>query len=305
MLQVRDLKVTYNGNIKAIKGIDLDVNIGEIVVLIGANGAGKTTLLRALTGLVKASDDSKAILDLSELKDKRTLNRFAGTKMTDKLLSVYKTSEQVFTKLQSDQDLVSELYKKPNIFNRRKVNKLKLKYNKYVKADILKVPAYEGIMYGVSHVPEGRQIFSGLTVEENLEMGAFRRHNNQKINEDLEEIYQVFPRLKERSKQKAGTLSGGEQQMLAIARAMMSKPKLLLLDEPSMGLSPIFVQEVFEIIKHLNEKGTTILLVEQNAQAALSICDRGYVLETGTVVLKGTGSELLNNEDVKKAYLGI
>lgn len=305
MLKIRNLKVTYNGNIKAIKGIDLDVNKGEIVVLIGANGAGKSTLLRSLTGLVKASDDSNAYLDLSELKDKRTLNRFAGTKMTDKLLEVYKTSEKAFEKLASKDDIASEIYVKPGFFKKRKINKLQYRYNKYVMADILKVPAYEGIMYGVSHVPEGRQVFAGLTVQENLEMGAFRRHNSQKIKDDLEEIYNVFPRLKERIKQKAGTLSGGEQQMLAIARAMMSKPKILFLDEPSMGLSPIFVQEVFDIIKKLNEKGTTILLVEQNAKAALGIADRAYVLETGKVVLQGTGKELLENDEVKKAYLGM
>lgn len=305
MLSVRNLKVTYNGNIKAIKGIDLDVNKGEIVVLIGANGAGKTTLLRALTGLVKADEDSHANLDLTDLVDRRTLNRFAGPKITDKLLAVYGTSEKAFEKIKSDEDITLEVFKKSSFLKKRKINKLRFKYNKYAKADILKVPSYEGIMYGVSHVPEGRQVFAGLTVQENLEMGAFKRHNNQKIKADLEEIYKLFPRLEERKKQKAGTLSGGEQQMLAIARAMMSKPKILFLDEPSMGLSPIFVSEVFDIIKSLNEKGTTILLVEQNAKAALSIADRGYVLETGKVVLEGTGKELLENEQVKTAYLGI
>lgn len=305
MLSVRNLKVTYNGNIKAIKGIDLDVNKGEIVVLIGANGAGKTTLLRALTGLVKADEDSHANLDLTDLVDRRTLNRFAGPKITDRLLAVYETSEKAFEKIKSDEDITLEVFKKSTFLKKRKINKLRFKYNKYAKADILKVPSYEGIMYGVSHVPEGRQVFAGLTVQENLEMGAFKRHNNQKIKEDLNEIYKLFPRLEERKKQKAGTLSGGEQQMLAIARAMMSKPKILFLDEPSMGLSPIFVSEVFDIIKSLNEKGTTILLVEQNAKAALSIADRGYVLETGKVVLEGTGKELLENEQVKTAYLGI
>lgn len=305
MLSVRNLKVTYNGNIKAIKGIDLDVNKGEIVVLIGANGAGKTTLLRALTGLVKADEDSHANLDLTDLVDRRTLNRFAGPKITDRLLAVYGTSEKAFEKIKSDEDITLEVFKKSTFLKKRKINKLRFKYNKYAKADILKVPSYEGIMYGVSHVPEGRQVFAGLTVQENLEMGAFKRHNNQKIKEDLNEIYKLFPRLEERKKQKAGTLSGGEQQMLAIARAMMSKPKILFLDEPSMGLSPIFVTEVFDIIKSLNEKGTTILLVEQNAKAALSIADRGYVLETGKVVLEGTGKELLENEQVKTAYLGI
>jgi branched-chain amino acid transport system ATP-binding protein len=171
-------------------------------------------------------------------------------------------------------------------------------------ADLLRVQAYNAIKYGVAHVPEGRQIFANLTVQENLEMGAYKRHNAIKIKSDLKEVFERFPRLEERKKQKAGTLSGGEQQMLAMARAMMSKPKILLLDEPSMGLSPIFVNEIFDIIKHLHETGITILLVEQNAKAALSIADRAYVLESGNVVLSGTGKELLDNEKVKEAYLG-
>lgn len=304
MLKVNNLKVTYNGNIKALKGVNLEINKGEIVVLIGANGAGKTTLLRALTGLVKSDNESSAKLDLSELTDKRTLNRLAGTKLTDKLLEVYKTSEKAFEKIQNNEDIVKEIYGKENFFLKRKIKKLKQNYINYINADLLKIPAHKAVDYGISHVPEGRQIFSGMTVQENLEMGAYKRHNIVKIKKDLEEIYKIFPRLDERKKQKAGTLSGGEQQMLAIARAMISKPKILLLDEPSMGLSPIFVSEVFEIIKSLNKMGTTVLLVEQNAKAALSIADRAYVLETGNIVLKGTGEELLNNDQVRVAYLG-
>lgn len=304
MLKVNNLKVTYNGNIKALKGVNLEINKGEIVVLIGANGAGKTTLLRALTGLVKSDNESSAKLDLHELTDKRTLNRLAGTKLTDKLLEVYKTSEKAFEKIQNDEDIVKEIYGKENFFLKRKIKKLKQNYLNYINADLLKIPAHKAVDYGISHVPEGRQIFSGMTVQENLEMGAYKRHNIVKIKKDLEEIYKIFPRLDERKKQKAGTLSGGEQQMLAIARAMISKPKILLLDEPSMGLSPIFVSEVFEIIKSLNKMGTTILLVEQNAKAALSIADRAYVLETGNIVLNGTGEELLNNDQVRVAYLG-
>lgn len=304
MLEVKDLSVTYNGNIKALKGINLSVEKGELVVLIGANGAGKTTLLKALTGLIKVDFGSKATLDLTSLNDKRTLNRFAGSKMTDKLLDIFETSEMVFEKLKGAEERYSLEYKNFKWLNSSKFKKLKDKYQKYAGGDLLKIPAHNCIMYGVAHVPEGRQVFANLTVQENLEMGAYRRHNQQKIKEDLQEVFERFPRLEERKKQKAGTLSGGEQQMLAMARAMMSKPKVLLLDEPSMGLSPIFVSEIFDIIKKLHEAGTTILLVEQNAKAALSIADRGYVLENGKVVLTGTGEELLKDEKVKQAYLG-
>ncbi len=157
---------------------------------------------------------------------------------------------------------------------------------------------------GISQVPEGRRIFAPLTVMENLELGAFLRNDRDGIRNDLETIFQSFPRLKERTFQQAGTLSGGEQQMLAMGRALMSRPKVLLLDEPSMGLSPIFVQEIFHIIKRINEQGTTVLLVEQNARMALSIADYAYVLETGTISLEGTGAELASSEEVQKAYLG-
>lgn len=157
---------------------------------------------------------------------------------------------------------------------------------------------------GISHVPEGRRIFAPLTVMENLELGAFLRNDKDGIRKDLEAIFQSFPRLKERTFQQAGTLSGGEQQMLAMGRALMSRPKVLLLDEPSMGLSPIFVQEIFNIIRRINEQGTTVLLVEQNARMALSIADYAYVLETGTISLEGTGAELASSEEVQKAYLG-
>ena len=300
MLEVKNLSVTYNGNIKALKKVNINVSKGELVVLIGANGAGKTTLLKALTGLVRVDSGSFANLDLTGLTDKRTLNRFCGSKTTDKLLAVFKTSEKVFEFLQRAEDGDEVV---PG-FTPAQINKLKAKYHKYSTTNLLKIPAYNAIMYGVAHVPEGRQVFANLTVQENLEMGAYKRHNMTKIKEDLKEVFERFPRLEERRKQKAGTLSGGEQQMLAMARAMMSKPKILLLDEPSMGLSPIFVNEIFDIIKHLHESGITILLVEQNAKAALSIADKAYVLENGNVVLSGSGSELLNNDKVKEAYLG-
>ena len=170
--------------------------------------------------------------------------------------------------------------------------------------EITKLPPHKIVSLKLSQVPEGRQVFLGLTVDENLDMGAFLQKDKNHIKELKEEMFSLFPRLLERKKQIAGTLSGGEQQMLAIARALMSEPELLLLDEPSMGLSPLFVQEVFTIIKRLNEKGQTILLVEQNAKAALTISNRAYVLETGNIVLSGTGEELLHNDAVKKAYLG-
>ena len=157
---------------------------------------------------------------------------------------------------------------------------------------------------GISHVPEGRHVFKGLSVKENLELGAFLRKDREAVEEDLEQIYQRFPVLKERLKQDAATLSGGEQQMLAMGRALMSRPKLLLLDEPSMGLAPIFIQEIFDIIQDIQRQGTTVLLIEQNANKALSIADRGYVLETGKIVLSGTGQELLASDEVRKAYLG-
>ncbi len=301
MLEVKNLSVTYNGNIKALKSINLKVDKGQLVVLIGANGAGKTTLLKALTGLVKVDSGSFANLDLTGLTDKRTLNRFCGPKNTDILLAEFGCSEKVFRFLQKAEIDETKHIKGLSI---EKIKKLKTKYQKYATADLLRVPAHNAIMYGVAHVPEGRQIFGNLTVQENLEMGSYRRHNASKIKEDLKEVFERFPRLEERKKQKAGTLSGGEQQMLAMARAMMSKPKILLLDEPSMGLSPIFVNEIFDIIKSLHESGITILLVEQNAKAALNIADYAYVLETGKIVMEGVAKDLLDNDDIKKAYLG-
>ncbi|MCH4284121.1 MULTISPECIES: ABC transporter ATP-binding protein [Bacillota] len=233
MLKVEGLNIKY-GAIHAVKGIDLEVNEGEIVTLIGANGAGKTSILKALSGLVKPS---------------------AGTITYDgKVL------------------------------------------NKCSAQDIMKL--------GISHVPEGRRIFAGMTVLENLELGAYQRKDKDGIKRDLEAVYDRFPILKDRSKQNAATLSGGEQQMLAMGRALMANPKILLLDEPSMGLAPILVKEIFNIIKDINAKGTTVLLVEQNARMALSIAHRAYVMETGNIVMSGTGKELSESEEIQKAYLG-
>ena len=170
--------------------------------------------------------------------------------------------------------------------------------------EIQKVPARKIVADGLSQVPEGRHVFAGLTVMENLEMGAFLRNNREEYQANLKKIFARFPRLEERKNQDAATISGGEQQMLAMGRALMSQPKLLLLDEPSMGLAPIFIQEIFDIIQDIQKQGTTVLLIEQNANKALAIADRGYVLETGKVALSGTGKELLASEEVKKAYLG-
>ena len=175
----------------------------------------------------------------------------------------------------------------------------------YDGQDITKTPCHKIVHLGMSQVPEGRRIFQELTVYENLLMGAYSKKKDDTFKEDLENVYKRFPRLAERSNQIAGTLSGGEQQMLAMGRALMSRPKLLMLDEPSMGLSPLLVDEVFDIIKDINKDGTTILLVEQNAGKSLAISDRAYVLETGSIVLSGTGAELSASEEVKKAYLGV
>ncbi|MCX4255931.1 MAG: ABC transporter ATP-binding protein [Oscillospiraceae bacterium] len=170
--------------------------------------------------------------------------------------------------------------------------------------DLLKTPAHRIVSMGMAHVPEGRRIFQELTVLENLKMGAYTRKDKKEISDTLEMVYKRFPRLEERKSQIAGTLSGGEQQMLAMGRALMSHPKIILMDEPSMGLSPLYVTEIFDIIKEVNAGGTTVLLVEQNAKKALSIANRAYVLETGNIALTGDAKELMNNDSVKKAYLG-
>lgn len=170
--------------------------------------------------------------------------------------------------------------------------------------DITKIPGHKIVSMGLAHVPEGRRVFGGLTVLENLKMGAYTRSSKTEIAESFEKIYASFPRLKERQNQLAGTLSGGEQQMLAMGRALMSKPRIVLMDEPSMGLSPIYVDEIFNIIEEISKAGTTVLLVEQNAKKALAIADRAYVLETGNIVLSGDADALMNDDSIKKAYLG-
>ncbi|GAB7126718.1 ABC transporter ATP-binding protein [Silvimonas sp. JCM 19000] len=233
LLQVKNLQVAYGG-IHAVKGIDLDIQQGELVALIGANGAGKTTTLKTLVGMIKP----------------------AGGEIL------------------------------------------------YQGQSTAKLPSYAYVSQGLAMVPEGRGIFSRLTVEENLQMGAYTRNDKAEIAKDLERIYHLFPRLKERQKQLAGTLSGGEQQMVAMGRAMMSRPKLLLLDEPSMGLAPIIVQKIFEIIRMIAAEGVTMLLVEQNAKLALQTANRGYVMESGKITLADSAANLLANERIQHAYLG-
>ncbi|NLZ80310.1 MAG: ABC transporter ATP-binding protein [Clostridiales bacterium] len=174
----------------------------------------------------------------------------------------------------------------------------------FEEKDLLKTPAHKIVSLGMAHVPEGRRIFASLSVLENLKLGAYTRNDKKEISDTLEKVFSKFPRLEERKSQVAGTLSGGEQQMLAMGRALMSHPKIILMDEPSMGLSPIFVSEIFNIIKEISESGTTVLLVEQNAKKALSIANKAYVLETGNIVLSGDAKDLMNDDSVKKAYLG-
>jgi len=174
----------------------------------------------------------------------------------------------------------------------------------YEGKNILGEKSQNIVTSGITLVPEGRRVFSNLTVLENIKLGAYSRKDNKEIQKDIEWVYKLFPRLKERSWQQAGTLSGGEQQMLAVGRALLSRPKLLMMDEPSLGLAPLIVKDIFNIIREIREQGVTILLIEQNANVALKIADRGYVLETGRITIEGTGKELLNNEEIKKAYLG-
>jgi len=231
ILKISDLKVNYGG-IEAVKGINISVEEGQIVTLIGANGAGKSSTLRSISGLVKPRSGSI-------------------------------------------------------VFNGE---------------DITGMGPTDIVKKGITLVPEGRRIFPDLTVLENLRIGAYLR--NDSLEEDLRWVYDLFPRLKEREWQAGGTLSGGEQQMLAVGRALMSRPKVMMMDEPSLGLAPLIVKEIFNIIREVNKQGVTILLIEQNANMALQVADKAYVLETGRLTMEGTGAELLADERVKEAYLG-
>lgn len=235
MLSLENIYVNY-GSIQVLHGINIEVNEGEIVTIIGANGAGKSTTLKAIAGLVTKTRNSSI---------------------------------------------------------------------KFLGEDITNLPPEKIVAKGISLAPEGRRIFPDLTVLENLEMGAYLRAKDKPgVRKDLEFIFELFPILEQRRNQSGKTLSGGEQQMLAIARALMANPKLLMLDEPSTGLAPLIIKDIFGIIKQVNEKGTTVLLVEQNSKIALGIADRGYVLKNGIVVIQDTCENLMKNEEIKKAYLG-
>ncbi|MFZ6744067.1 ABC transporter ATP-binding protein [Undibacterium sp. JH2W] len=235
VLKISNLKVAYGG-IKAVKGIDLEVNKGELITLIGANGAGKTTTLKAITGTLPACKVEGEIV--------------------------------------------------------------------YMGASIRNVNSFEMVKNHLAMVPEGRGVFTRMTILENLMMGAYIRNDKEAINADIEKWFSIFPRLKERAAQLAGTLSGGEQQMLAMARALMSHPNLLLLDEPSMGLSPIMVEKIFEVVRNVSAQGITILLVEQNAKLALQAAHRGYVMDSGSITMSGNAKDMLNDPKVQAAYLG-
>jgi branched-chain amino acid transport system ATP-binding protein len=235
VLKISGLKIAYGG-IQAVKGIDLEVNLGELVTLIGANGAGKTTTLKAITSTLPSC-------------------RVEG---------------QI----------------------------------QYMGKSIKGTPSFELVKQHLAMVPEGRGVFTRMSIQENLQMGAYMRNDKAGINADIEKWFGVFPRLKERAAQLAGTLSGGEQQMLAMARALMSHPKLLLLDEPSMGLSPIMVEKIFEVIRNVSAQGVTILLVEQNAKLALQAAHRGYVMDSGLITMEGNAADMLDDPKVRAAYLG-
>ena len=234
LLELKGVDALY-GRVRALRGVTINVDQGEVVALIGSNGAGKTTTLRTISGLMHPP---------------------AGTIRFD-------------------------------------------------GKDISRMPAHDIVGLGICQSPEGRRLFARMQVIDNLRMGAFLRKDRDGIQKDMNRVFELFPRLKERTTQLAGTLSGGEQQMLAIGRALMSKPKLLMLDEPSLGLAPILVETIFQIIREINAQGIPILLVEQNATKALEVAHRAYVLETGSIVKTGTGKELLSSPDVQRAYLGI
>jgi len=240
------------------------------------------------------TDEHEPILALSDV------HTFYGTIEALKGISIEVRAEEIVTLIGSNGAGKSTTLRSINGLNHPQRGTIR-----FMGEDVTSKPAHEIVRKGISQSPEGRKLFSRMTVLENLEMGAFQRSDKSGIDEDLQHVFELFPRLAERRSQKAGTLSGGEQQMCAIGRAMMARPRLLMLDEPSMGLAPIFVDRIFETIVSINKEGTPILLVEQNALMALDVADRGYVLQTGKIVLEGPAKELRENEQVQKTYLGV
>ena len=240
------------------------------------------------------SDTPETVLDLEDV------HTFYGTIEALKGISITVRDGEIVTLIGANGAGKSTTLRSINGLNQPRIGAIRFKGE-----DITQKPAHEIVRMGISQSPEGRKLFPRMTVVENLEMGAFQRSDKDGIHKDMDHVFELFPRLAERRTQQAGTLSGGEQQMCAIGRAMMARPRLLMLDEPSMGLAPIFVDRIFETIVAINKEGTPILLVEQNALMALDVADRGYVLQTGTVVLEGPANELQANEEVRKAYLGV
>jgi branched-chain amino acid transport system ATP-binding protein len=266
LLRIDNLEVSY-GAIKALHDVSLHINCGEIVTLIGSNGAGKTTLLRTISGLLRPSRGTMA---WSPNGDGGASAPAANDRWRENAGRTIEYAAVPASALPGLQNL------KP----------------------------HEIVRLGISHAPEGRQVFATLTTRENLLLGGYQQRSKQQLASDLEHVFTQFPVLRERAQQKAGTLSGGEQQMLAIGRALMQRPQLLLLDEPSLGLAPLIVRKIFEIIRSINAAGTTVFLVEQNAHMALTIAHRAYVLQTGRVIKSDTAKNLLDDPEVKKAYLG-
>jgi len=264
LLKIENLEVSY-GAIKALHGVSLEIDRGEIVTLIGSNGAGKTTLLRTISGLLRPTNGSITWMP-------------AGN-----------GAAAPATSAKQDED--------PRILDYPPIPSTEL-------PGLQNLPAHEIVRLGISHAPEGRQVFANLTTRENLLLGAYQQKSKSELQKDMKHVFEQFPVLAERREQKAGTLSGGEQQMLAIGRALMSRPKLLLLDEPSLGLAPLIVRKIFQIIRDINAAGTTVFLVEQNAKQALALAHRAYVLQTGRVIKSDLAKNLLEDPDVKEAYLG-
>ena len=294
LLKIENLKAAYGG-IHALRGVSLEVEEGEIVSVLGANGAGKSTLLKCISAVMKRTDGT------IEFDGKPISNK--PYEIVEAGLVQVPEARQIFAKLTVEENLrvgagKSTLLKCISAVMKRTDGTIEF------EGKPISNKPYEIVEAGLVQVPEARQIFAKLTVEENLRVGAGNRKDMDGVKKDFERVYAMFPRLKERERQYGGLLSGGEQQMLAIARGIMARPKLMMFDEPSLGLAPVIVSQMFEVIKELNQEGISILLIEQNANKALQISDHAYILQTGLVVRYGTGKELLEDDTLSAAYLG-